>query len=159
MIVLFISHSLSAKLLVTTGLESGSTKSEIIDLANPKSTCKNWVDYPLDLDVASGQIIDKYPHICGGDRGNYKNHCYKMTPKSAISLPSLATRRGWSSSAVFNSSLFVVGGISNGHLSSTEYISKTKQRYGPNAPIKGYGHCIIQINDNEILLTGGYMSR
>ena len=152
-------------MLVTTGRGTGGTKSEVIDLLNPKSTCKNWADYPIDLYAAAGQIVDNYPIICGGRGGGrgggniFIDNCYKITPKSAVSLQSLASAKSHSSAGVFNNALFVVGGykFSGGpyYYSNTEYISKTNHQNGPNAPVKAFSQCVIQINQNEILLTGG----
>ena len=134
-------------------------KSEIIDLLNSNSTCKNWVDYPIDVRMASGQIVDNQPLICGGRKDTFGfddvADCYKIGPQSAVPSKSLATARGFSSAGVFNNELFIVGGYGNGTLSSTEYISENNQTNGVDAPIKALGHCVIQINAKEILLTGG----
>ena len=57
---------ISAKLLVTTGEQSGSSKSEIVDLQNPNLKCKDWANYPFDrLYYATGQVIGNYAFICG----------------------------------------------------------------------------------------------
>lgn len=154
---------LLAKLLVTTGDGSGSTISEIIDLLNPNATCQNWVDYPIDLGWAVGQIVDNFPHICGGYRsGKGFKECYKITPQSAVSLPNLPIGKWYSSAGVFNNTLFTIGGYACDSgcdpLNNTEYISESSIQNGPDVPIEAYDHCVIQINANEILLTGGVKS-
>ena len=113
--------------------------------------------------MAAGQMVDGYPYICGGRRNlndNFEDKCYKITPQSAFPLSSLATARAYSSAAVFNNALFITGGYHSlyGVLNSTEYISESNQQNGPDVPIETHSHCVIQINANEILLTGGFSS-
>ena len=152
---------ITAKLLVTTGYVSSgssSTNSEIIDLENPNSKCKNWANYPINIGMATGQVIGSNVIICGGQwSGSYKSNCYKLGPKSAVSLPNLSIARSSSSSGVFNSALFVTGGNDKflNLYSTTDYISINERQTGVSMPIKLSAHCVIQVNANEILLTGG----
>ena len=151
--------SYTAKMLVTSGDLSGNSQTEIVDLKNPNMKCKDWANHPHDrvYDVA-GQLIGDSVTICGGRNAatnGYINNCYKIGQKSVDSLPNLSTKKGHISSAVFNNSLFVMGGYGSTYFDTTDYISENKQQIGPSMPIKSYGHCTIQINENEILLTGG----
>ena len=147
-----------AKLLVTTG--KGNSDTEIIDLLNPNSICKNWANYPYDVFAAVGQIVDSYPFICGGfDDDEFHQECYKITNNSVVSLPN-ANLRSHSSAGVFKDTLFIAGGygkIGDGYglLSSTDYISESSLESRTDTPMIVFGHCVININDNEILLTGG----
>ena len=121
----------------------------------------------MKLNGAAGQMVNKYPIICGGmnmidySKITKTKKCYKITPQKAISLPGLATARDSSSAGVFNNAIYIVGGEDGGwqSLRSTEYISENNQQHGSNAPVKVNNHCIIQINANEILLTGGLVEK
>ena len=122
------------------------------------------MDYPLDVYGATGQAINNHVIICGGkiyDIG-YKNDCFMMGPKSTISLPNLEIAKAWTSSAVLRNALFVTGGKFYDKYSiyynNTEYIAEGKRQTGVSMPIKVQSHCVIQVNENEIVLTGGYNS-
>ena len=43
----------------------------------------------------------------------------------------------------------------NSRLKRTEYLTPTEHRDGPDIPIGAEGQCIIQIDEHEIMLTGG----
>ena len=143
---------------MTTGEQSGSSKSEIVDLQNPNSKCKDWANYPLvGLYDATGQVIGNHVYICGGYiwTHGHRSNCYKIGPESAVALPSLSNVRDDAASGVFNNALFVTGGDRSGYLNATEYISEDKQQNGVSMPVKVENHCVIQVNLNEILVTGG----
>ena len=77
-------------------------------------------------------------------------------PDSAQILPDLITPISHSSAGVLNNSLFMTGGKKEiGITSKTEYISETKHSNGVALPDNLYGHCVIQVTPNEIMLTGG----
>ena len=144
---------------MTTGYGSNSAKSEIINLLNPRSTCKNWIDYPIRVYKATGQFIDNDAWICGGwlvyDDIRHSGSCFKLGQKSAIPLPNLANPRGSCSAGVFNNSLFITGGSDGSTLRTTEYVAENSQKNGVALPESIYDHCTIQVTANEILLTGG----
>ena len=146
---------------MTTGSGSSDTNSQIIDLQNPYSKCENWANFPIQIVQATGQVIGTDVIICGGAwPGMYTSNCYKLGPESVVSLPNLSTAKSSSSSGVFNNALFVTGGNdgsggSGGYFSTTEYISENERQDGVSMPIKVDTHCVIQVNENEILLTGG----
>ena len=57
-------------MLITTGVgeEKGKGKStEVFDMKDPTKTCKNLPEYPLDVFMAAGGLINKMPVICGGN--------------------------------------------------------------------------------------------
>ena len=158
----------STKLLIITGKGSESTKSEIIDLADPDMKCEPWDDYPLDVYGASGKVVNDNVMICGGrDQKTKKimDKCYKLGPNSTEAMPNLATPSYGSSSGVLNNSLFITGGYKDSanplgeRMDRTEFISENQQENGVDIPIKSHGHCIIQINPNELILTGGFTDK
>ena len=148
----------STKLLVITGSGPDSTKSEIIDLADPNAKCKPWADYPLAVNSSVGQMIGDKVVICGGygSKGPV-DKCYKVGPESVEAMPNLSTPKYYSSGGVLNESLVVTGGFEGKkQLDKTEYISGREQQNGVNIPMKSRNHCVIQVNEDELLHTGGY---
>ena len=113
-----------SKFLITTGLGNGDivTKSEIIDLSEVgKYQCSNWIDYPIDVDQATGGLLGTNAVVCGGYPAT--DECYKITSKQAIKLGQMNTKRYYAASVTINSNtLWVTGGWDDGTLSSTEFV-------------------------------------
>jgi hypothetical protein len=76
---------------VTTGVNLGSNKMEVIDLADPTNVCQTSVtaDYPIDkLFGASGGLMkSKIGLICGGFASTmYRDGCFAFTESSSIGM-------------------------------------------------------------------------
>ena len=144
---------------MVTGHGTHSSKIEIIDLANSTLFCDPWVDYPLDVYYATGQVVGNDVVVCGGKLHNSRgvvNDCYKLGPKSAEPWPNLSLARGESSTGVLNNSLMVVAGRSTGSfVKNVDFISENEQKDGPNLPTTAVYGCVITINENEVMHTGG----
>ena len=147
-----------SKLLVTTGIDGNYvTKSEVLDLLDPKVRCDPWVDYPMGVFGAVGTLIQNKMIICGGSSSEIDaiTNCYVLEPYRVTEINGLQIGSFSSGYSSFNDSLFVAGGYRNSRLTRTEYITEMDRKNGPEIPIEAEGQCIIQINENEILLTGG----
>ena len=68
------------KVLVTTGLSSnsGTKRTEVIDVENSDITCKDLEDFPMDSWAATGTNLTSMPIICGGWTSTYSDKCFKV---------------------------------------------------------------------------------
>ena len=115
-----------SKFLITTGLGGGGdvTKSEIIDFSEVgKYQCSNWIDYPIDVEGATGGLLGTHAVLCGGGYPA-TDECYKITSKETIKFGQMNTKRVSAASVTINSNtLWVTGGYDgNNILSSTEFV-------------------------------------
>ena len=133
------------------------TKSEVIDLVNSSKSCQPWADHPTGTYIAAGAFVDSQVILCGGDNPNFSNSkdCHLITPNSSELIVSLNVGSKYSSAAEINGKVLVTGGWSNGGIKRTELISLNQVISGPDLPYPIYHHCIIKINNEDILSTGG----
>ena len=134
---------------------------EIIQDNWETKTCPQSLDFPLEVYVASGGVLDDGRiTICGGSdaSGKVRSECYTLT--NGVWQPRAEglniTRLGHRSSVVFNNNtLWMTGGYGNDqYLSSTELIHPDgRVTTGPDLPkARGY-HCQMSFGD-KILITG-----
>ena len=73
--------STAPKVLVTTGYpkNSGTRKTEVIDVENSNVICKDLEDFPVDLYAASGANLTSMPIICGGLSSHPSDKCFKVS--------------------------------------------------------------------------------
>jgi hypothetical protein len=151
--------------LITTGQNSDGYQrtSEMIDLAiKSDSSCKNWAEFPKDVDSATGGVIKETLVICGGivNTGEFESfdECYSMNGKVATLITHMSAKRGYAASLVINgASLWITGGLSldTGRLASSEYITLEGSIPGPDMPIPVGIHALVAINKTCSLLIGG----
>ena len=152
------------KFLITTGFNSDGYQrtSEMIDLAiKSDSGCKNWAEFPKDVDSATGGVIKETVVICGGgniDTGESFDECYSLNGKGATLIAHMSAKRKHAASLVINgASLWITGGHSTdtGYLVSSEYIRLEGSIPGPDMPIPVDLHALAAINKTCSLLIGG----
>jgi hypothetical protein len=150
------------KVLVTTGLDVGSKKNEIVDINNPTNVCfpKFWADYPLDqVRGASGGLLTNNNAllICGFD------DCFSIginsNPHGIKKTATLTQPRYFASSVVLNSTtLWLTGGLlGSGYTKSTEFVQLTGTTPGPDLPLEVLDHCLVSLNDTTVILIGGQL--
>jgi hypothetical protein len=159
------SCEISGILLITNGVDFGSSKSEFIDLANPLNRCQSVLaDYPIDQVGGSfgGLLNDNIPLICGGYRysGYGKRHddCFDIGRTAEIQLK-LSEPRSYGASVVLDGqTLWITGGELNNSSATktTEYVDLNGTRPGPDLPLELQRHCLVAINATSVLLIGGY---
>ena len=152
------------KLLFTTGKISGGHQrtSEMIDLAiKSDSSCKNWAEFPKDVDSATGGVIKDTVVICGGgdlNIGESFDECYNLNGKVATLITHMSAKRKYAASLVINgASLWITGGWSSdtGRLASSEYITLEGSIPGPEMPTRITRHVLVAINRTFSMLIGG----
>ena len=137
------------------------TKSEVIDLVNPTKSCQSWADHPTGTWFAAGALVDSQVILCGGDAPDdqLSNDCHLITPASSEAIVSLIVGSRNSAATVINGKVLVAGGLAGGvginGIKRTTLISTDQASPGPDLPYPVYHHCIIKINNEDILLTGG----
>ena len=117
--------------MITTGFNhDGFQKtSEMIDLAiKSDSSCKNWAEFPKDVDSATGGVIKETVVICGGGMSPVESfdECYSMNGNVATLITHMTAKRAYAASLVINgASLWITGGLSSdtGILASSEFIT------------------------------------
>ena len=134
-------------------------KSEVIDLSNPNAQCDLLDDYPEEVMLATGALLqnDK-PLICGGwnDQLIKNDKCNIIGKEGQIQL--LEKRAASSSIAIDEDSLWITGGVNDdGHLKTTEFVNiKTLSSIpGPDLPIELAGHCMVKLNQTTVIVIGG----
>ena len=158
--------------MITTGANSDGRQrtSEMIDLAiKSDSSCKNWAEFPKDVDSATGGVIKETVVICGGgDLNIYESfdECYSLNGKVATLITHMTAKRAYAASLVINgASLWITGGWNSdaggwssdtGILNSSEYIELDSIIPGPELPIPIAGHVLVSINKTCAMLIGGY---
>ena len=140
-------------------------QTEIIDLANPSSSCKMWAELPLGTPTQTavgGFLGNAGMLMCGGQRENnvITDNCYLITSDNVLQTShSLSKPLMASAGAIINNTLYVTGGysqIEDAHINGTEFVSLVEgSRPGPMLPINVADHCLIKIDDESLLLTGG----
>ena len=157
--------------MVVGGIDEPYT--EILNLGCPAFQCKNQVLPTIrPTEWASGGVIDKTPVICGGqqlpydeDRDNTKySECFKLEDQDWKPLSNTLSKQRMASGAgniVINDQYVLVsGGIVHHQEDGTiklqelvplngNIISSSLQSTATAA------HCIIQLNESSILITGG----
>ena len=148
--------------MVTTGWSDDGNQrtSEMIDLAiKSDSSCKNWAEFPKDVDSATGGVIKETVVICGGGiPGESSDECYSLNGKVATLITHMSAKRAYAASLVINgASLWITGGWSSdtGRLASSEYITLEGSIPGPDMPIPVDSHALVAINKTCSLLIGG----
>ena len=148
--------------MITTGVnvDGYQRTSEMIDLAiKSDSSCKNWAEFPKDVDSATGGVIKETVVICGGGiPGESFDECYSLNGKVATLITHMSAKRAYAASLVINgASLWITGGWSSdtGRLASSEYITLEGSIPGPDMPIYISSHALVAINKTCSLLIGG----
>jgi hypothetical protein len=113
---------------VTTGIESGSGKSEVIDVMNPSNICRPMVSAPYDrIHIAVGGLINNMdPMICNGYASNYGylSECYLIGSRNNTFVPNSHPLSYKSASVVLNKdTLWITGGFhGDGYLKSSTQV-------------------------------------
>ena len=127
--------------------------------------CKNWPEFPVRLDGATGGLVKDTVIICGGFNGTFShvdewitNECYSLTSEKATLVTLMSVRRAGAASIVSNdNALWVTGGFYDdiGVLNSTEYVTITKTVPGPDLPMALEAHAMVPINSTCSMVIGG----
>jgi hypothetical protein len=149
--------------LISTGEnEDGPQRtSEMIDLAiKSDSSCKNWAEFPKDVDSATGGVIKETVVICGGGiPGETFDECYSLNGKVATLITQMSAKRQYAASLVINgASLWITGGYSSdsgASGASSEYITLEGSIPGPEMPISIALHALVAINKTFSMVIGG----
>ena len=149
--------------MITTGFNDDGYQrtSEMVDLAiKSDSSCKNWAEFPKDVDSATGGVIKETVVICGGRIPSETfAECYSLNGKVATLITHMSAKRAQSASLVINgASLWITGGLSldtGSRLASSEYITLEGSIPGPDMPIPVNSHALVAINKTCSLLIGG----
>ena len=153
-----------SKFLITTGhnVDGWQRDSKILDLSiKGGSNCKDWTDFPKDVDSATGGVIKDTVVICGGgdlNIGESFDECYSLNGKVATLITHMSAKRQYAASLVINgASLWITGGWSSdtGTLATSEYITLEGSIPGPDMPIPVDLHALVAINKTCSLVIGG----
>ncbi len=144
--------------------QSAQRFAEIIDLHGHSQSLSNFGFNPMvgtrsrgRIEGAVGGLIQEdLPFICGG--ANTRN-CYAIGQDGVSTT--LIKKRYLAASAVIDNgqTLFVTGGItySKSVTKSTELARPGKvSDPGPDLPIRVYSHCLLSVDENKLMLIGGY---
>ena len=151
------------KFLIAIGYDGNPVStSELIDLSlDDDDQCFNWVDYPLELDGATGGLLGNTPLICGGESfGQYIDECYSLNGETSKFVTKMSVKTSGAASIVLNETILWITGGYNGNvpLASSEYIRLSGSSPGRYLPMTLERHVMIAINTTHSMLIGGYAS-
>ena len=133
---------------------------QIVDLNDASFSCNKFPKTDKMWRGVAG-IVEGMPIWCGGYDGSRIDHCQKLdledkTWKHAVDLKEAKSSLG-KGSIIFNGKLMVSGGYRNSRLDTIEMVSLSSTTI-PNfkLPVPLYGHCNIQLNETNYMITGGY---
>ena len=124
--------------------------------------CRDWVDFPIGVDSATGGLIGTTPIICGGWSDIYASdtdECYIINAKKVEPFGKMSTKRYFAASVTLNYTLlWITGGKSiDNFLSSTEFIHREGYTLpGPELPIALAYHAMINVNKVLTIVIGGF---
>ena len=123
--------------------------------------CNNWPDFPISVYGATGGLIGNNIMICGGWGGwgsSYFDECYSLTSETATFVIHMSVGRFFAASIVLNDkTLWVTGGYTGvSSLASTEYVTMTGTKIGPDLPMALQNHAMVAINSTCSMIIGGY---
>ncbi len=135
-----------------------TSKSEVIDLLNPNSTCQDYLPYhdPEGTFGAYGGLLNNtQPVVCSYNFNEEMNQCYFLgdgTPQMNMSV--------WRDDAQAlvippgGSTLFATGGCCGDGVGSTSILLTPGQDPvpGPDMPKGMYKHCMAYIDDQTIII-------
>ncbi len=148
-----------SKLLVCTGLISGTAETdtcEVINLDSPAKTCKNLPNFPeQNVFTAFGALgLNDLPVICTF------NSCYTLKKNAWASSASLKTpRHSAVATQLQDGKVLVTGGtLPNGNLfDSVELLTEVGwESKIPALPFPLYSHCMVVVNSTTVMVIGGY---
>jgi hypothetical protein len=154
--------------LVATGPGPWSNNNEVIDLQDPTNVCSQsskLADYPLDnvVSASGGLLLNNIVLICGGSiNSQIIDDCFAITENGAEATVKLAKPRLRAASVVINrTKLWLTGGyVGNdtgwSNTNSTEFVELNGTIPGPDLPHVVGDHCLVSLNDTNIILIGGF---
>ena len=141
-------------LIFNGGSENVANSPEVFDINKPDLQCtlKNQFQ-KLPTTIEYGGMLGSNPIVCG------EKHCIAVD-QSRENIKMEEKRLMGSSVELNSSTLWVVGGINDRELKSTEFISRKtpviyQQVPGPKLNFSISGHCMVMIDPFQILLIGG----
>ena len=131
------------------------------------ASCNSLPQYPHDIRLANGMMINDVPIIAGGDTSSNSHlaQVYKLDylGNSWVSLGNMAMARALFAVAELNGGLWAMGGIS---LSSGWSLSKSTEIIytdgtildGPDLPEARARHCAVNLPNGKVVIMGGITS-
>ena len=152
------------QVVVTGGIESLPTLSTTLI-----SSLKCQIVHMDVWGAVGGLLLGHTPILCGGLNATDKDDpipsdkCVHLVMPSTMTLPNLQTARVFAASAVLanETTLWVTRGYTsdqeNKPLDSTELIDieRGTNDEGPTLPMPLLFHCLVQLNNDQVLLVGG----
>jgi len=172
------------KVLVTTGFSPNNQRTEIIDLRNPNAICPEWPDFPIELWLATGALLDNVPVICGGNTLEYSlddhktvgsQECFALNGTIFQSTGNFSYIGASSGGVAINDTKLWMTGGGREDIGKTEFITKEGiSSIGPKLPrnlalgpdpdndpiiFPMISHSMTNINSTTSVITGGYFSK
>ena len=157
-----ISFCIGNTILVVKNSNDWNKHLSIISLYEDDSTSIERCQLNIEHERRSffGEILDNKYVLCGGYDTNdiWQNDCKAIGVNGIKTFNmSYPTPRSWSIAVKLNqSAMLITGGYyNNDDLFSTEIITTEGSHPGIDLPFTVYGHCMVQIKPNTIILIGG----
>ena len=138
-------------------------ESEVVDIRENSSYCRSLPDYPLQVQYASGGILNGQPLICGGTVGLEESnsetdecYVYNATSLSWALFANMTHKRYGASGVTLDDKRFLIMGGSGqtNDNSTSEYILLNRTVVaGPITPYIGLEwHCLVRLDDGKVII-------
>ena len=148
------------------GFDSDVNTIDIIDLDDENSNCQAISDYPLNAsDIHASVLVNMgkpTPIFCGGHGYNYTD-CYTYSTVGFVESTPLIHKANCAASTMQRCSsndeeqcLWITGSCNTGYFNTTQLVKSDSVIEGPQMPTGLDHHCVVALNDDMILVIGGY---
>ena len=148
--------------VIITGFGEDNSKMEVLQTLDAKTNLchASSYDYPLDVGVSSGALVDNQIIICGGDiSATETDSCFKFgKDQNWKRFGKMSRPRSASASVALPDGIWVTGGSEQDEiLKTTEviYLNGTTVP-GPQLPEPRYTHCLVKYKDTIFSIGGFY---
>ena len=145
-------------LLFATGAKQ-ETESEVVEIRENPSYCRSLPDYPLQVQYASGGILNGQPLICGGivgleESNSATDECYVYNATSLTwsLFANMNHKRYGASGITLHDNRFLIMGGSNANGTSEYILSNGSVEAGPNTPHGLDWHCLVRLDDGKVII-------
>ena len=146
--------------MITTGWPySNGAHTEVLDLLNPTSNCAPGLEFPVEIQGATGGIVDETPIICGGWNGLTRiKECFKLVDNNWQPAGMLETGQSdmGTGNVVIEKQLLLSGGYDGSRLYQTSLLDTTSTLKLKDMPNGISDHCMVKLDQSKIMLIGGF---
>ena len=120
----------------------------------------NVPSYPIGLYGHASSVTEDGIVSCGGHNGDYLNTCKRLTKSGSwVSFPPMKSKRAWFGMKMINGRVWAIGGEGVGGNSMESIDPKNEDEWTKQSlPFSVRRHCLSELSEQKLIVTGGYDS-